>query len=108
MSLTIEAETAPRRIDRDGVVRVGESRVPIDTVIEAYGEGFSAEEIVEQYPTLPIGEVYAVIAYYHRHRSDVDAYLEGRRQDADRVRRDYEARFPPKTGFRERLMARRI
>ena len=108
MNLTIEPEIAPLRVDRDGVVCVGVSRVPIDTVIEAYGEGYSAEEIVEQYPTLPIGEVYAVIAYYLRHRSDVDNYLEGRRQDADRVRRDYEARFPPKAGLRDRLMARRI
>jgi uncharacterized protein (DUF433 family) len=108
VSLTIEAELAPLRIDQDGVVRVGETRVTLDTVIETFGEGASAEEIVEQYPSVKLGDVYAVIAYYLRHRPEVDAYLDGRRSDAERVRREYEERFPREPGFRDRLMAKRL
>ncbi len=106
MNLTIEAEVAPLRIDRDGVVRVGQTRVTLDTIIEAFDEGYSAEAIVEQYRTVELGDVYAVIAYYIHHRSEVDPYLEGRRQEADHVRRDYEAMYPPNPGLRERLMGR--
>jgi uncharacterized protein (DUF433 family) len=108
LSLTLEAEIPPLRIDRDGVVRIGPSRVPLDTIIEAFDEGYSAEAIIEQYPTVELGDVYAVIAYYLHHRPEVDAYLGGRRQEADRVRHDYEARYPRKPGLRERLMAKRL
>ena len=106
MRLTIEAEIAPLRIAADGTVYVGKTRVPIDTIIEAFSEGYSAEEIAMQYPTIEIGDSYAVIAYYLRHRSQVEIYLDDRRKEADRVRRNYETRFPPKPGLRERLIAR--
>ena len=106
MTLTLEPETVPLTVDQDGVVRVGPTRVPLDTVVEAFHEGYSAEEIVEQYSSLEIGDVYAVIAYYLRHRLDVNAYLEGRREQAALVRRDYESRFPPKPGLREKLMSK--
>lgn len=109
MSLTIETDLTPLRIDNDGVVRVGESRVTLDLVADAFLGGSTAEEIVEQYPTAPLPDVYAIIAYYLRHRPDIDSYLERHRQEAGRVRRDYdEARYPYTLGFRDRLMARRI
>ena len=36
----------------------------------------SAEEIVATYPTLTLPAVYAALAYYHGHRSEVDADIE--------------------------------
>jgi uncharacterized protein (DUF433 family) len=108
VSLTIETNPIPLRIDDDGVIRVGESRVTLDSVIDASLDGSSAEEIVEQYPTVSLPDVYTVIAYYLRHRSDVDSYLKRRRRDAEQIRRDYEAQFPRQPGLRDRLMVRRV
>lgn len=56
--------------------------------------------------TLGLADVYAVITYYLRHRSDVDAYLQERRARGQAIRREIEA-HSPQTGLRERLLARR-
>jgi hypothetical protein len=61
---------------------------------------------VDADPPLDLADVYAVIAYYLRHRAEVDAYLQEREQQAREIRRQIEARFDP-TGVRERLLARR-
>lgn len=82
------------------------SRVTLDTIIAAFHRGATAEEIAQQYPSLALADIYAVIAFYLRRTKDVDAYLEGRREIAKRVRRQNEDRFEP-AGVRERLLSRR-
>src|SRR5579872_1330360 len=99
------AYPAPLRTEEDGTVRVGASRVRLDTVITAYQNGRGAEEIVLEFPTLNLTDVYAVITYYLWHREEVDAYLETRQRDAMEIQRDIEATFPP-DGILERLRAR--
>jgi uncharacterized protein (DUF433 family) len=106
MSLVVDPEPVPLMIDTDGAVRVGGTRVTLDTVVAAFHEGATAEEITQQYPTLPLADVYSVIGYYLRHQADVDAYLRDRRNRAVEVRRENEARLDP-TGIRDRLLARR-
>ena len=51
MSLVIEAPAVPLRTDDHGVIRVGKTRVPLDTVVFAFNQGASPEEIVMSYPT---------------------------------------------------------
>jgi uncharacterized protein (DUF433 family) len=99
-------EVIPLEVDPDGTVRVGKTRVTLDTVIAAFTEGATAEEIVQQYPSLQLADVYHVIGYYLRRPSEVDAYLQQRRVQADAVRQQNEARFDPH-GVRDRLLARR-
>jgi uncharacterized protein (DUF433 family) len=106
MTIQIEALPTPLRVDEDGVVRVGGTRVTLDTVVSAYLDGVSPEEIVDRYPSLSLAAVYGVISYYLHHRPQVDAYLREREQQAAAVRRENEARFDPR-GVRERLMGRR-
>lgn len=106
MSLAVVAESAPLTVDADGVMRVGATRVTLATVVAAFHEGATAETIVQQYPSLTLADVYAVIGYYLRHQADVDAYLAEQQEEADRVRQQNEARFNP-VGVRERLLARR-
>lgn len=105
MSLLIEAEPVPLALDADGVARVGGTRVTLDTLIAAFRQGATAEEIAQQFPPLRLADVYGVIAYYLRRRTEVDAYLRQREADADVVRRENEERFDP-SGIRERLLAR--
>jgi uncharacterized protein (DUF433 family) len=99
-------EVMPLEVDQDGTVRVGKTRVTLDTVIAAFTEGATAEEIVQQYPSLQLADVYHVIGYYLRRPSEVDAYLQQRRAQAEAVRQQNEARFDPH-GVRGRLLARR-
>jgi uncharacterized protein (DUF433 family) len=106
MSLMVTPEPVPLAADRDGVMRVADTRVTLDTVVAAFREGATAEEITQQYPSLQLADVYAVIGYYLRHQKEVDDYLRQRQQQAAEVRRSNEARFDP-AGVRDRLLARR-
>jgi uncharacterized protein (DUF433 family) len=106
MMLTVEPEIVPLHPDADGVVRVAATRVTLDTVVAAFRDGATPEEIVQQYPSLELADVYSVLGYYLRHRVEVEAYLRSRDGEAARVRAENEARFSP-IGVRERLLARR-
>jgi uncharacterized protein (DUF433 family) len=98
--------TIPIESTADGVLRVGGTRGTLDTVVTAFLQGATAEEIVLRYPSLKLADVYAVITYYLHNQSEVEAYLQQRQQRAELVRAQNEERFPP-DGIRARLLARR-
>jgi flavin-binding protein dodecin/uncharacterized protein (DUF433 family) len=96
----------PLRADEEGVVRVGETRVPLDAVVSAFRLGETAEGIAEQYPSLRLDDVYLVLGYYLDYQEAVDGYIARREDEATRLREEIEADFDP-TGLRARLLARR-
>jgi uncharacterized protein (DUF433 family) len=107
MSLTIQIEPVPLRTDEHGVIRVGDSRVLLDIVIREFNNGTDPEGIVHGYPTLELADVYAVIAYYLRYRKEVDEYLQTRREEAERLRQQIEAKQPDRAELRATLLARK-
>ena len=104
-SLPITQEAAPLTTDPTGVVSIRGTRVTLDTVVYAFREGASAEEIACRYPSLNLPDAYAVIAYYLHHQRVVDEYLVEREREAEEVRDSNQDRFP-NGGVRERLLAR--
>lgn len=103
---TDTTERVPVHTDADGVVRVGGTRVTLDTLVAAFDAGATAEEIAQQYPSVALADVYSVIAYYLRHQSEIHAYITERQQQSAQVREQNEQRFNP-SGVRDRLIARR-
>lgn len=106
MALTATTEDVRLKTDADGVVRVGDTRVTLDTIVSAFDAGATAEEIAQQYPALQLADVYQVIGYYLRRQEEVDAYLAKRAMEAGKVRQENRKRFDPQ-GVRDRLLARR-
>ncbi len=106
MTLLPTTEVIPLAADVHGVLRVGNTRVTLDTVLAAFSDGATAEEIVQQYPSLQLADVYSIIGYYLRHTAEVDAYLHQRHGQREAIRQQNEARFDPH-GVRDRLLARR-
>jgi uncharacterized protein (DUF433 family) len=106
MSMLIEAIPVPLVVDAQGAVRIGKTRVLLDTVVEAFKQGATAEEIAQDYSILDLAQVYAVIGYYLNHVDEVERYLSERRQDAEALRTQIERRFDP-NGVRDRLLARK-
>jgi uncharacterized protein (DUF433 family) len=104
---TAQAEAPPLREDADGAVRVGDSRVLLELVIRAFQDGATPETIVQRYDTLTLPDVYSVIAYYLRHRSEVEAYLARREQKAEEVRQRLETQQGDLSEIRARLLAQR-
>jgi uncharacterized protein (DUF433 family) len=101
MSLPLTAEPPPLRTDDTGTVRVGGSRVTLDTVVYTFLEGATAEEIQMQFPSVELPAVYAAISYYLHHREEVESYLDERAELEKEMRRKVAARFD-QTGLRER------
>ena len=57
------------RLERLPRVRVAQ------IVAEHVGNGWSAEEVVRQYPHLTAAEVHAALGYYYDHREEIDGEL---------------------------------
>jgi len=106
MSVVISTSEIKLTQTEAGVLRIGDSRVSLDTVIIAFGQGATPEQIVEDYDSLELAEVYAVISYYLQNREEVEAYLTQRKVQRDELRREIESRSNPQ-GIREKLLARR-
>ena len=68
------------RVDEHGVMRVGESRVMLDSLVASFEQGYAPETIQQQFPALSLKEVYGAITFYLAHCDGVQAYL--RRQEA--------------------------
>jgi uncharacterized protein (DUF433 family) len=106
MTLVISSDPIPLTVDQDGVTRVAGTRVTLDTIVAAFEQGTSVESIAEQYPSVSLADVCAVVGFYLRHREHVATYLEERCRQATAVRQENERRFPP-DGVRDRLSERR-
>lgn len=97
--------TVPLLMGEDEVIRISQTRVTLDTVVSAFKSGSTAEEIVFQYPTLDLADVYAVIGYYLKNQSAVELYLQTAETVSAKLRLTIQQKFPA-TDIRQRLLAR--
>ena len=105
MDLAAVTENIPIETDKDGVIRVGNTRVTLETLVSAFNDGSTAEEIVYQFPALNLADVYAVITYYLRNRDTVEKYLNNRMQLAGQIKRRNQEN-KNMNDIRKRLLAR--
>jgi uncharacterized protein (DUF433 family) len=106
MTLTATPIAVPLRADDQGVLRVGNTRITPDILVHAFRDGESPEEIVANYDTLDLADVYAFLTYYLLHTDEVDAYVVQEDEKAAAARTRMKQLFPS-DGLRARLMARR-
>ena len=106
VAVTLDSCKIPLQEDATGTIHVENTRVTLDTVVLAFSEGATAEEIAERFPAISLSGVYAAIAFYLQNRTDIDAYLARRGAEAEQTRMKIESR-PETKEFRERLLARR-
>jgi uncharacterized protein (DUF433 family) len=90
-TLEIKAELPPLQPGADGAIRVGNTRITLDVVVDAFEQGLALEEIVNEFDSLERSDVYSAIAFYLRHKPEVQSYLEGRRQAEEQLRKKIEA-----------------
>ena len=101
-SLALEREAPPLHQDAHGVIRVGQTRVTLESIISLFEQGASAEEIALRYDVLDLHDVYATLSYFLGHRQEAQEYLARARQASLAARRDAERRSPA-VQIRERL-----
>lgn len=110
MRLVIEsASPPPIVVDESGTARVGGTRVTLESLVVRYQQGHAAEDLARLFPAISLADIYATIAYYLAHRSDVDQYLLTRSAEADAVRAQIESQYTPdQRSALSRLRERRI
>ena len=80
----------------DGVYKVGDTRVSLDTVVYHFNKGSDAAEIQHDYDSMSLAQVHAAIAYYLHNSAKVDEYLAKREIEREQQWREHEGQFPPK------------
>lgn len=105
MPIAIAAAPIALRVDESGTIRIGSTRVTLDTLVACFQEGNTPEQIAQDFPTLDLADIYGAIGYYLRHQQELDAYLAKRTAEAE----EFEKRNPHlfARGVRERLLVRR-
>lgn len=91
--------------DMDGVLRVDQTRVTLDTIVTAYELGETPEQIVQQFPSLNLEQVYSAISFYLHNQTELKTYLEARRQQGQQNLEQISQK-PHMQGIRQCLMAR--
>jgi uncharacterized protein (DUF433 family) len=61
--LPLHTDPPRLRVDEGGAVRVGDTRVSLDQVVEQYENGMAPEDMTQAYDRLVLADVHAVIAY---------------------------------------------
>ena len=107
MVIPFHAETPPLRQEATGAIRVGNTRVLLELVLEAFQEEVTPQEIVRRYPTLALQDVYATIGYCLRHPAEIEAYLREREAQAGDMDAKIEGQQRDLSQIRERLRERR-
>ncbi len=107
MNFTAKTDLPPLREDAAGALRVGESRVLLELVIRAFQDGASPETIVQRFSTLTLPDAYAVVAYYLRHRSEIEEYLARREEQAETIQDRIHGQQGDLSDIRARLLVRR-
>jgi uncharacterized protein (DUF433 family) len=61
----------------------------IDIAADRVAHGYSAEQILEQYPDLTPAQVHAALTYYYDHQAEIDAALVASFEQAEQLRKQH-------------------
>jgi uncharacterized protein (DUF433 family) len=103
----MELESYLDFIDED-TIRLRGRRIDIAHVLGYYHEGYSAEMIALELPTLSLEEIYAALTYYLHNRTAVDAYLERRAVSIANIMHESDQRPPPPSVQKVRVLRERL
>jgi uncharacterized protein (DUF433 family) len=73
----------------DGRLRIEGTRITVNQIVVLYKQGYSPEEIADQYPHLSLAQVYTALAYYHANKEEIEADLAAEKQEAEQLEQKY-------------------
>jgi uncharacterized protein (DUF433 family) len=89
-SLSLALDKAPEM-----AIRIKGHRIGIEHVLAYYHEGYTPEEIAQEFPGLSLEKIYATITFYLAHQESLDVYLARLRARDRRIYRAWAANPPP-------------
>ena len=90
----------------DGTIRIGKTRVALESVIHHFSLGATAEEIAQKFPALKLAEVYGVISYFLSNHEKVGEYVLRQETESDKLQSKIETKFQINE-LQQRILARR-
>lgn len=105
MELLNTSTFVPLTLGSDSVIRIVSTRVTLESVVQAFKNGSTAEEIAFQYTVLDLSDVYAVISYYLKNQSTVEKYMNTSQLAAEEIKSVIQEHFQL-NDMRQRLMTR--
>jgi uncharacterized protein (DUF433 family) len=66
------------------------TRMTVNQLVVWYKQGYTPEEIADQYPHLTLPQVYTALAYYHANREEIEVDLAAEKIEADRLEQQYQ------------------
>jgi uncharacterized protein (DUF433 family) len=72
-----------------GRLRINGTRMTVNQLVVWYKQGYTPEEIADQYPHLTLAQVYTALAYYHANSEEIEADLMAEKGEADRLEQEY-------------------
>jgi uncharacterized protein (DUF433 family) len=73
-----------------GEIRLTGHRIDLFHLISYHNEGYSAERLLAQFPTLDLDLILKVIAFYRENQADLDAYVAENQAKIERFRAAYQ------------------
>jgi uncharacterized protein (DUF433 family) len=73
-----------------GRLRINGTRITVNQIAVWYQQGYTAEEIADQYPHLNLAQIYAALAYYHANSDEIRAEMEAEKKEFDQLEREYQ------------------
>lgn len=79
----------------EDVIRIKGHRLGIEHVLAYYHEGYTPEQIAQEFPGLSLEKIYATITFYLANQAEIDAYLQRRQMAYEKAYVDWTANPTP-------------
>lgn len=79
----------------EDVIRIKGHRLGIEHVLAFYHEGYTPDQIAQEFPGLSLEVIYATITLYLANQSEIDAYLQRRQMNHERAYQDWQKNSTP-------------
>lgn len=101
-------QTLPLQLTEDGTIRIGDSRVSLESIVHHYDLGASAEQIAQKFPSLDLADIYATFSYIINNKEEVKEYLKQQEEECNEIQRRFEAQYQNTNAeIRARILTRR-
>jgi uncharacterized protein (DUF433 family) len=70
----------------DGTIRIKGSRVSLEVIVRQFKQGATAEQLLEDFPSLTLRDIYGAVYYYLDNTEAVEDYMRQQEDSAAEMR----------------------
>jgi uncharacterized protein (DUF433 family) len=79
-------QNTPLILGDDGTIRIKDSRVRLEVIVRQFKQGATAEQLLEDFPSLTLRDIYGAIYYYLDNTETVEDYMRQQEDSAVEMR----------------------